>query len=131
VAGYDVRVCPRRTPRPDVGPAVLYDLTGPDGARLLWATDTGVLSEQALALVQGPGVRRGAARPDQRAPAGPPRPDHLAGAGRGLRARGAVVAGTAVHAIHLGHDNPPDVDAVLAGWGASAPRDGDVLEVGR
>jgi adenosylcobinamide kinase/adenosylcobinamide-phosphate guanylyltransferase len=32
---------------------VLYDLTGPDGARLLWATDTGVLSERALQLVEG------------------------------------------------------------------------------
>jgi adenosylcobinamide kinase/adenosylcobinamide-phosphate guanylyltransferase len=37
-----------------------------------------------------------------------------------------------VHAIHLGHDNPPpaELDALLAGWGASAPRDGDVLAVG-
>ena len=52
VAGYDVRVLPATHAAADVGPAVLYDLTGPDGARLLWGTDTGVLSEQALDLVQ-------------------------------------------------------------------------------
>ena len=49
-----------------------------------------------------------------------------------LRRVGAVVEGTAVHAVHVGHDNPPpdELDAVLAGWGATAPRDGDVLRLG-
>lgn len=44
----------------------------------------------------------------------------------------ALVAGTALLAIHLGHGNPPpaELDAVLAGWGCSALRDGDVVELG-
>lgn len=132
VAGYDVVVLPATHADVSAGPAVLYDLTGPDGSRLLWATDTAALSEDALRLV------------DQRAY------DavllELTGTNPGhhhdlrtwpvqveeLRRRGAVVAGTALHAVHLGHDNPPpaELDAVLAGWGATALRDGDVLEVG-
>ncbi len=34
--------------------------------------------------------------------------------------------------MHLGHDNPPpdELDRALSAWGACAPRDGDVLEVG-
>ena len=131
VAGYDVRVVPATHAGPEIGPAVLYDLTGRDSARLLWGTDTGVLSEQALQLVAGraydlvlldltsahlPVHHDLASWPVQVAE---------------LRRVGAVVEATDVCAIHLGHDNPPDLDDVLAGWGARAPRDGDVLEVGR
>lgn len=45
----------------------------------------------------------------------------------------ALVDGTALLAIHLGHGNPSpaELDAVLAGWGGRAPRDGNVLEVVR
>jgi adenosylcobinamide kinase/adenosylcobinamide-phosphate guanylyltransferase len=131
VAGYEVRAVPATHAGPEVGPAVLYDLTGPDGARLLWATDTGVLSEQALQLVEGRAYD--AVLLDLTSAHLPVHhdlrswPEQV----RVLRERGAVVEGTAVHAIHLGHDNPPDLDDVLAGWGASAPRDGDVLAVGR
>ncbi len=44
----------------------------------------------------------------------------------------AVVDGTRLLAIHLGHDNPPpaELDEVLGGWDAAAPRDGDVVELG-
>jgi phosphoribosyl 1,2-cyclic phosphodiesterase len=131
VAGYDVRVVPATHAEADVGPAVLYDLTGPDGARLLWATDTGVLGEQALSLVEGRAYDAvlldltSAHQPVHHDLDTWPRQVEV------LRAVGAVVAATAVHAIHLGHDNPPDIDDLLDGWGASAPRDGDVLEVGR
>jgi adenosylcobinamide kinase/adenosylcobinamide-phosphate guanylyltransferase len=115
-----------------VGPAVLYDLTGADGARLLWATDTGVLGPRALDLVAD--RRYDAVLLDLTNAHQPAHhdlvtwPEQVAE----LRRRGAVVATTAVHAIHLGHDNPPpaELDALLAGWGASAPRDGDVLAVG-
>ena len=132
VAGYDVRVLPATHAGPEAGPAVLYDVTAADGRSLLWATDTGVLSEQALAMTDGRAYD--AVLLDLTSAHLPAHhdlttwPEQLAE----LRRRGAVVAGTAVHATHLGHDNPPpaELDAVLAGWGASAPRDGDVLEVG-
>ena len=133
VAGYEVVALPALHAGPKAGPAVLYDVTGPDGARLLWATDTGVLPEAALELVTG---RAYDAVLLELTSAHLPNhhdlrswPEQVAE----LRRRGAVVESTALHAIHLGHDNPPpaELDAVLAGWGASAPRDGDVLEVGR
>jgi len=133
VAGYEVRVLPATHAGPDVGPAVLYDLTGPDGARLLWATDTGVLGRRALELVAD--RRYDAVLMDLTNAHQPVHhdlvtwPEQIAE----LRRRGAVVGSTAVHAIHLGHDNPPpaELDALLAGWGATAPRDGDVLTVGQ
>lgn len=131
LAGYEVRVVPATHAGADVGPAVLYDVTGPDGARLLWATDTGVLGEAALALVEDRAYDAvlldltGAHLPAHHDLTSWPQQIDA------LRECGAVVAGTALHAIHLGHGNPPDLDDALAGWGASAPRDGDVLAVGR
>ena len=132
VAGYDVRVLPATHAGPKVGPAVLYDLTGPDGARLLWATDTGVLAQQALSLAKDRAYDAvlldltSAHLPDHHDLTTWPEQIEQ------LRRVGAVVDATAVHAVHLGHDNPPpdELDALLAGWRASAPRDGDVLEVG-
>ena len=53
VAGYDVRAVPATHAGPEAGPAVLWDVTAPDGSSLLWATDTGVLGDEALALVAG------------------------------------------------------------------------------
>ena len=132
VAGFDVVVVPATHAGPAAGPAVLYDLTGPDGRRLLYATDTGVLRAEALALVQDRAYD--AVLLDLTSGHGPVHhdlrswPQQVAE----LRRRGAVVPTTAVHAIHLGHGNPPpaELDAVLAGWGASALRDGDVVELG-
>jgi adenosylcobinamide kinase/adenosylcobinamide-phosphate guanylyltransferase len=132
VAGYDVVAVPATHAGADVGPAVLYDVTGPDGARLLWATDTGTLGAKALDLVQDRAYD--AVLLDLTSAHLPAHHDLASWAEQiaELRRRGAVVDKTAVHAVHLGHDNPPptELDAVLAGWGASAPRDGDVLEVG-
>lgn len=130
VAGYDVRVLPARHAGRDVGPAVLYDLTGPDGARLLWATDTGVLEATALDLVAGRAYDAvlldltSAHLPDHHDLTSWPAQVET------LRRRAAVVDTTAVCAVHLGHGNPPELDELLAGWGAHAPRDGDVLQVG-
>ena len=132
VAGYEVRAVPATHAGPDAGPAVLYDVTGPDGARLLWATDTGVLGERALELVADRAYD--AVLLDLTSAHLPAHhdlttwPEQVAE----LRRRGAVVGSTAVHAVHLGHDNPPPprLDDLLAGWGATAPRDGDVLTVG-
>jgi adenosylcobinamide kinase/adenosylcobinamide-phosphate guanylyltransferase len=130
VTGYDVCVLPATHAGADAGPAVLYDLTAPDGSRLLWATDTGVLSAQALELATDRAYDAvlldltSAHLPDHHDLGSWPEQVEA------LRQCGAVVATTAVHAIHLGHDNPPDIDGVLSAWGATAPRDGDVLELG-
>ena len=133
VAGYEVVVLPAMHAGQSVGPAVLYDLTAPDGTTLLWATDTGVLTEPALALTRD---RAYDAVLLELTGTGSPHhhdlrswPEQVAE----LRRCGAIVDRTDVCAIHLGHHNPPpaELDAVLAGWGARALRDGDVLELGR
>lgn len=130
---YEIRVLPATHAEPDVGPAVLYDVTGPDGTRLLYATDTGPLSEAALnmtadraydaVLLELTSAHLESGHHDLST-----WPEQIAA----LRRNGAVVAATHVHAVHLGHDNPPptELDALLAQWGASAPRDGDVLDLG-
>jgi adenosylcobinamide kinase/adenosylcobinamide-phosphate guanylyltransferase len=131
VAGYDVRVVPATHADESAGPAVLYDISAPDGARLLWATDTGVLGEPALQLVSGRAY--GAVLLDLTSAHLPDHHDLMTWPQQvaELRRRGAVVERTAVYAVHVGHDNgtPAELDAQLAAWGASAPRDGDVLEV--
>ena len=131
-AGYDVVALPARHSRPEVGPAVLYDLTAPDGTRLLWGTDTGELPEQALELAAGRAYD--AVLLDLTSAH---LPDHLdlrswPSQVAELRRRGAVVDTTRVVAVHVGHDNPPpaELDRVLAQWGASAPPDGTVLDLG-
>ena len=132
VAGYDVVALPATHADVDVGPAVLYDLSGPDGARLLWATDTGVLGEQALALTSG--SEYDLVLLDLTSAHLPDHHDLQSWARQveELRRVGAVVERTDVCAIHLGHDNPPpqELDALLASRGARAPRDGDLLVVG-
>lgn len=130
-AGYVVRALPAHHGGPELGPAVLYDITGPDGARLLWATDTGPLPALTIDLVTD---RAYDAVLLELAAA--PIPVHLdlttwpVELAR-LRAVGAVVDHTQVAAIHLGHGCPPpdELDRVLASWGATAPRDGDVLDI--
>jgi adenosylcobinamide kinase/adenosylcobinamide-phosphate guanylyltransferase len=131
VAGFDVVGLPARHSRPEVGPAVLYDVTAPDGARLLWACDTGVLPDAALELAQGRDYDvvvlelTGAHLPDHHDLRS--WPEQVAE----LRRHGAVTERTQLLAAHLGHDNPPpdELDRVLAGWGARAARDGDVVDV--
>ncbi|MCW2777779.1 MAG: cobU [Frankiales bacterium] len=130
-AGYEVRVLPAAHGRPELGPAVLFDVTGPDGARLLYATDTAALPDAALAATVGRAydavllelTGSGAHHLDLRT-----WPEQVAA----LRANGAVTDRTRVLAVHLGHDNPPpdELDRLLAAWGATAGRDGDVVELG-
>jgi adenosylcobinamide kinase / adenosylcobinamide-phosphate guanylyltransferase len=131
VVGYEVAVLAARHSRPSVGPAVLYDVTGPQGHRLLWACDTGELPASTLEQVTG---RQYDAVVLELT--GTASPDHLDLARwpaqvEALRERDAVTERTAVLAAHLGHDNPPpdELDRVLAGWGARAPRDGEVLHL--
>jgi adenosylcobinamide kinase/adenosylcobinamide-phosphate guanylyltransferase len=126
VAGYAVTVLPAEHP----DGAVLYDVTGPDGGRLLYATDTGVLPAAMLHAVQGR-----AFDVVMLELAGLPTPSHLTleewpeQVDR-LRAVGAVTGQTRVVAVHLGHHNPPpdELDRQLAGLGATAARDGDVID---
>ncbi|KZO59072.1 MULTISPECIES: MBL fold metallo-hydrolase, partial [Dietzia] len=137
VGGYDVRVLPARHRVFRDGDAVLYDLTGPDGARLLWATDTGPWDEDWFAAVRD--ARYDAVFMEQTlGDREELSPVHL-GLSRfadllaRLRGVGAVVDETEVVAVHLGHHNPaPDVLAArLHGLGARAGVDGEVVCCGR
>lgn len=132
VAGYDVVALPAAHGGDDVGPPVLYDVTGPDGGRLLYATDTGVLPDTALALAAGRDYDAVLLELTSMGLAThldlstwPLQVDRL-------RSVGAVTGRTDVVAVHLGHGNPPPdaLDALLAPWGARAGRDGDVLVLG-
>lgn len=129
VAGYDVVALAALHGGPDVGPAVLYDVTGRDGTRLLWGSDTGELPDQTLALVAGRDYDlvllelTSAHLPhhlDVRS-----WPEQVAR----LRGNGAVTDRTRLLAVHLGHDNPPpaELDRLLTDWGARAPVDGEVV----
>lgn len=133
VAGYDVVALPAAHAGPEAGPAVLYDVTAPDGARLLWGCDTGELPAAALGLAAGRGYDlvllelTSAHLPNHLDVTSWPR--QVAA----LRACGAVTGSTELLAVHLGHDNPPpaELDRLLAGWGARAPVDGELVEVPR
>jgi adenosylcobinamide kinase/adenosylcobinamide-phosphate guanylyltransferase len=133
VAGFTVLPLPAAHGPETVGPPVLYDLTGPDGTRLLYGTDTGVLPDAALELARGRAYDLVLLELTTMG-----LPTHLdlttwpAQVDR-LRGVGAVTERTQLVAVHLGHGNPaPDVlDGVLAGWGARAGRDGEVIDLGR
>lgn len=126
LAGYLIRVVKAEHPED----AVLYDVTSPDGGRLLYATDTGVLPQAAVDALQ-----------DREFDvvllelAGTPIPSHLTleqwpQQVQRLRAVNAITDRTRLRAIHVGHHNPPpdELDRQLAQHGAQAVRDGDVLD---
>lgn len=129
VSGYVVRVLDANHP----DDAVLFDITAPDGGRLLYATDTGVLHESAVTAVRGRAFDVVLLEL-----AGTPIPSHLTLAQwpdqvLRLREAGAVTDATRVLAIHVGHDNPPpdELDRLLAAHGARAAVDGEVIDTGR
>jgi phosphoribosyl 1,2-cyclic phosphodiesterase len=114
-------------------PTVLYDLTGPDGDRLLYATDTGPLPEPTLAAVRGAAfdvvlleqtfgdvVGHGTKHLDLES-----FPAQL----RHLHSVGAITADTDVVAVHLSHHNPPTpvLAQRLAAHGARIVADGTTL----
>jgi adenosylcobinamide kinase/adenosylcobinamide-phosphate guanylyltransferase len=126
VDGYEVRVLDAEHPKD----AVLYDVTSPDGGRLLYASDTGVLPERTVKAVKGRDFHVVLLEL-----AGTRIPSHLSletwpEQVRRLREVGAVTEATQLVATHLGHHNPPpaELDRILAGLGARAARDGDVLD---
>lgn len=117
--------------------AVLYDVTAPDGGRLLYATDTGPLPAAALTAAAGAAYDLVLLEETF---------GDLADHGTGhldlatfprvlgdLRSVGAVAAGTDVVAVHLSHHNPPgaELDRRLAAWGARTVPDLTVLGTGR
>ena len=129
LCGYAIRVVKAE----HTDDAVLYDVTAPDGDRLLYATDTGVLPEQTVEA-----LRDRAFDIVLLECAGTAIPSHLTlhewpGEVERLRRVGAITEATQVLAIHLGHGNPaPDeLDRRLAQQGARAARDGEVLETRR
>ncbi len=135
VGGYNVRVLAAAHSTPTVGPAVLYDLTGPDGTRLLWATDTGPLPARTLDEVRNAAYDV-VLLEETAGDAGDAGPHHhdlkgYAATVAELRRRGAVTTGTRVAAIHLGHGNPapPELDDRLRAWGVQAPRDGTAITI--
>ncbi len=136
--GYRIRAHAARHAGPEIGPAVLFDLTSPAGTRLLYAVDTAPLPDESL-----PGERD---RPydvllleetfgDAAGPAAGG--DHhgldaFAATVSALRRKGALTGSSTVAAVHLGHHNPPgpELHRRLALAGAVAPSDGDLLTVG-
>jgi len=135
-AGYVVRALTANHGDAHVGPGLLYDVTGPDGGRVLYATDTGLLPAQTLDALAGARLDLllleetwGDVRDHS--------PDHLdlttfAATLAALRANAAVTARTTVVPIHLGHRNPPPAElaARLAAWGVDLLPDGAVITVG-
>lgn len=133
---YDVRVLAAVHGDASIGPAVLYDLTGPAGQRLLYATDTGPLPAETLAAVGGAAydvVMLEETFGDFRSHG----TDHLdlpgfAATLADLRRRGAVTDATRVVPVHLGHRNPPttELSRRLAAWDVELLPDGAEIEVG-
>ncbi|MFL6138283.1 MAG: bifunctional adenosylcobinamide kinase/adenosylcobinamide-phosphate guanylyltransferase [Frankiaceae bacterium] len=139
VGAYDVRVLAAAHGDESAGPAVLYDVTGPTGSRLLWAPATGPLPAATVEAVTGAAFD--AVLLEETCGDGPAHGGgghHLslgsfAAAVAELRLVGAITAATAVRAVHLGHGNPPRAELAerLAPWGAQAPDDGARLVLGR
>jgi adenosylcobinamide kinase/adenosylcobinamide-phosphate guanylyltransferase len=136
VEGYRVRALAARHEAP--GGALLYDVTAPGGRRLLYATDTGPLTDADLAAVaDGPPysvvlleetfgdlTSHGTDHLDLET-----LPRVLAG----LRAAGAVDERTDVVAVHLSHHNPPPAELArrLDAYGVRVVDDGTALGPGR
>ena len=131
VAGYRVRaVGATHTPG-----ALLYVIEAPTGGSLLYATDTGPLSERTLQALEGAQldaamleltwgtvIDHGTDHLDDNT-----FPDAL----RRLRSIDAITPGTDVIAIHLGHRNPPEpqLSRKLDAWGARSVLDHDEIVV--
>ncbi|MCK9905038.1 adenosylcobinamide kinase [Parafrankia colletiae] len=132
---YLVRPVAARHGGADIGPAVLYDVTAPDGARLLYGCDTAApLPPETLAALTGRAFD--VVLLEENNGDRPGFGEHLdlpsfAGLVAQLRGLGAVGPGTRVLAVHLSHRNPPGDELArrLAELGAQAPPDGTVLDV--
>lgn len=128
VAGYTARALPANHGDTLTGDCVLWDVTAPDGSRLLYACDTGPFAE----VPEGPYdlVLLEETFGDWHDHPG----DHLdlltfGEAVAALRRSGAVHDGTRVVATHLGDHNPPlpELARRLAAYGAEVHADGTWL----
>ncbi|MFC7446297.1 bifunctional adenosylcobinamide kinase/adenosylcobinamide-phosphate guanylyltransferase [Rhodococcus daqingensis] len=134
VGGHRVRVLPAAHRVLRDGDSVLYEVVGPDGRKLLWATDTGPLPADTLAAVRG--ARYDAVFLEETfGDLVDHEPDHLdlstfPRAVAALREAGAIVEGTDVLAVHLGHHNPVDLPERVRPWGVRVVDDGTVVVVG-
>jgi adenosylcobinamide kinase/adenosylcobinamide-phosphate guanylyltransferase len=136
LGGYRVRAVAAEHGDASIGPALLYDITGPDGRRIFWATDTAPLPPSTLDAVAGANfdaVFLEQTNGDD-LDAGT---DHLDLVSwplqlAELRRRGAVTDTTQLVALHLGHGNPPPprLQQRIAAWGAHVPADGERIIVG-
>lgn len=136
LGGYDVRVLAARHGEPWAGPAVLYDVSGPNGRRILYATDTGPMPAETLDAVAGAAYDV-VLLEETFGDATDHGTDHLNLASFGetvaeLRRRGALTAATRVVPVHLSHRNPPTPELArrFAAWGVDLLPDGADLEVG-
>lgn len=135
VGRHEVRVLPARHRVFRDGDAVLYDITGPDGARLLWASDTGPWDRAWFDAVSGARFDAvfleetlGDREEISAYHLGLPRFADMLGR---LRAVGAVDEATEVVAVHLGHHNPlpGELGRRLAALGARVGDDGEVVDL--
>ena len=113
--------------------AVLWEVTSPDGHRLLYAADTGPLPDSTLAALRplelllleetfGEVATHGTAHLDLST-----FPLMLSA----LRSRGVIDGSTEVVALHLSHHNPtePELTRRLAAWGARPGVDGEHVHI--
>lgn len=136
VGEYTVRALPAQHRVFRDGDAVLYDVTGPDRARILWSCDTGPLPASWFEAVRDTAFDAvfleetfGDRTDLSSGHLGLPGFAETVGA---LRGCGAVVDSTDVVAVHLGHHNPPiaQLRERLRHCGARPGTDGEVLHMG-
>ncbi len=137
--GYRIRAHAAQHGGPEIGPAVLFDVTSPGGERLLYAVDTAPLAESGL-----PGDREhpydvvlleetfGDADGARQRIGDHHGLDDFAATVSAMRRAGTVNETSQVVAVHLGHGNPAgeELHRRLALVGAVALPDGAVLRSG-
>ena len=136
LGGYQVRALAAAHGDDSIVPALLYDISGPDDTRILWATDTAPLPAQTLDAADGAAydvvfleqtngddLDTGTDHLDLQS-----WPLQVAE----LRRRNAVTGATRLVPIHLGHGNPPppQLQLRMSGWGAHLPHDGERIQIG-
>lgn len=134
--GYAVRVLAAAHGEEE---SVVYDVTGPDGERLLYATDTGPLPEHTIAATADAAydlILMEATFGDRRGPGSPASAAHLdlaTFADQMVRLRGAraLTRHSQVAAVHLSHHSPPDLRPRLAAWGVQVVDDGHAFVLDR
>ena len=133
VGSYDVRVV-AADHNAEVGPPVLYDITGPDRTRMFWGTDTGPLPGPTLDAMAGAGYDAVFLEESTGDDTLPMHHNFTTWAHdiAQLRRNGAVDDHTRLVAIHLSHTNPPlpELEQRVHPWGAEVLPDGATVVVG-